>query len=350
MKYYRKTVVDIMASWVGKKESDGSFKPILDIYNTIKPIPRGYIAPYSTPWCAIAVSAAFQKAGYASIFPSECGCGKMIEKAKSMGIWVESDSFVPQPGDCIMYDWEDSGKGENKNSPDHVGMVEKVVGKTMTIIEGNYSDAVKRRNLAVNGKFIRGFIVPKFTAYAPSTSSKPTTSKPTTSKPTTSTTSLKFKTGDIVEFTGKKHYKSSEGLTGYTCKPGKAQITVTNKGKYPYHCVATKDSKSTVYGWVSEADVKAYSQPKEVKASNYAMSGPSNSLSGAYKVTATNGTDIRNGAGTSHKSLVKLSKGAKVQCYGYYTTAKGTNWLYVQTTVNGTKYTGFVTSNSVKKS
>jgi hypothetical protein len=274
----------------------------------------------------------------------------MIEKAKSMGIWVENDAFVPQPGDCIMYDWDDSGKGENKNNPDHVGMVEKVSGKTITVIEGNYSDAVKRRNLTVNGKFIRGYITPKFTAYAPpSTTSKPATS--TTSKPATSTSSssLKFKTGDIVEFTGKKHYKSSEGLTGYACKPGKAEITHTNKGKYPYHCVATKDSKGTVYGWVSEADVKAYSKPKEVKASAPAMSGPTNSLSGTYKVTATNGTDIRDNAGTSYKSLVKLSKGATVTCYGYYTTAKGTKWLYVQTTVNGTKYTGFVTANSVKK-
>jgi hypothetical protein len=340
MNYYRKTVVDIMASWVGKKESDGSFKSIVDIYNTIKPLPRGYKAPYSTPWCAITVSAAFHKAGYDAIFTPECSCSKMIELAKAKGIWVENDAFVPSPGDCIIYDWDDSGSGENKNNPDHVGMVEKVVGQTITVIEGNYSDAVKRRNIAVNGKFIRGYVAPKFTAYAEPTS------KPATSTPATS---LKFKEGDIVEFTGTTHYVSASSTKGVSCKPGKAKITDTHsKGAHPYHCVATSDSKGNVYGWVDAKYIKAISQAKEVKASAYASKGPDNSLSRAYKVIATNGTEIRDNAGTKYKALVKLPKGTEVRCYGYYTLVGSTKWLYVQVTYNGTKYTGFVNSANLK--
>lgn len=348
MNYYRKTVVDIMASWVGKKESDGSFKSIVDIYNTIKPIPRGYKCPYSTPWCAITVSAAFHKAGYDAIFTPECSCSKMIELAKAKGIWVENDAFVPSPGDCIIYDWDDSGYGENKNNPDHVGMVEKVVGQTITVIEGNYSDSVKRRNIAVNGKFIRGYVAPKFTAYeAPTTTSKPAT--------TPSKSSLKFDTGDIVEFTGNKHYFSSDGLTGFDCKPGKAKITIVNSAegvKYPYHCIATDDSKGTVYGWVSAKYVKAISvsPPKDVKASAYAQKGPDKSLSGAYKVTATSGTAIRDGAGSSKKALVTIPKDTKVQCYGYYSVVSSKKWLYIQVTYKGVKYTGFVDSSALKKS
>jgi hypothetical protein len=346
MNYYRKTVVDIMVSWIGKKESDGSFKSIVDIYNTIKPIPRGYICPYSTPWCAITVSAAFHKAGYDAIFTPECSCSKIIELAKSKGIWVENDAYVPQPGDCIIYDWDDSGKGDNKNNPDHIGMVEKVEGQTITIIEGNYSDMVKRRKIAVNSRYIRGYVAPKFTAYSAPTS-KPATSKPATNS---AEPSLKFKSGDIVEFTGNKHYQSSSGITGYACKPGKAKITLTNKGNYPYHCVATDDSKSTVYGWVSANDVKALSQPKEVKASAYAGKGPDKSLSGAYKVTATNGTAIRDNAGANRKALVTIPKNTTVQCYGYYSLVSSKKWLYVQATYNGVKYTGFVDSSALKKS
>ena len=50
-----------------------------------------------------------------------------------------------------------------------MGIVEKVEGNTITVIEGNYSNSVKRRTIAVNGKYIRGYGVPK---YDPETTSK----------------------------------------------------------------------------------------------------------------------------------------------------------------------------------
>ena len=75
---------------------------------------------------------------------------------------MENDAYVPSHGDYIFYDWQDSGVGDNKGSSDHVGVVEKVEGALITVIEGNYSNAVKRRSLAVNGKYIRGFGVPKY--------------------------------------------------------------------------------------------------------------------------------------------------------------------------------------------
>lgn len=45
---------------------------------------------------------------------------------------------------------------------DHVGIVEKVSFGKITVIEGNYSNAVKRRILSVNAKNIRGYGVPKY--------------------------------------------------------------------------------------------------------------------------------------------------------------------------------------------
>lgn len=158
----RQTVVDIMRSWLGRKESDGSHKEIIDIYNSIVPRPAGYMVKYTDSWCAATVSAAYHKAGYDNIFPSECSCSRMIKKAKEMGIWMEYDGYIPEPGDCIIYDWQDNGIGDNVGAPDHIGMVEKVTNKQITIIEGNYSDSVKRRNIPINGKTIRGFVTPKF--------------------------------------------------------------------------------------------------------------------------------------------------------------------------------------------
>ena len=45
---------------------------------------------------------------------------------------------------------------------DHVGIVEKVEDGAITVIEGNYSNSVKRRTIQVNDKYIRGYGVPKY--------------------------------------------------------------------------------------------------------------------------------------------------------------------------------------------
>jgi hypothetical protein len=68
--------------------------------------------------------------------------------------------------------------GDNTGWPDHVGIVEKVSGKTITVIEGNKSNAVGRRTLQVGGKYIRGYGVPKYS----STSGSGSTPTPTRSK------------------------------------------------------------------------------------------------------------------------------------------------------------------------
>lgn len=160
----RSQFVKQMQSWVGLKESNGSHKKIIDIYNTIKPLPVGYKLKYTDAWCAGTVSAAAQICNATDIIPTECSCPRMITKAQNMGVWVENDAHVPQPGDILLYDWDDSGKGDNRGGPDHVGVVEKISGNDITVIEGNYSNAVKRRHLEVNGKYIRGYIVPKYDA------------------------------------------------------------------------------------------------------------------------------------------------------------------------------------------
>ena len=161
---YAKNVVAQAQAWIGKKEKDGSHKEIIDIYNSHKPLARGYKVKYTDAWCATFVSAVAVKLGYTDIIPTECSCSKMIELLKKIGAWVEGDSYVPKGGDILFYDWDDSGKGENKNAPDHVGIVEKVDSNTITVIEGNYSNSVKRRTIKVDGKYIRGYGVPKYDA------------------------------------------------------------------------------------------------------------------------------------------------------------------------------------------
>ena len=158
----RNDVVKQARAWIGLKESNGSHKIIIDIYNGHNPRARNYKVKYSDAWCATFVSAVAIKCGATDIIPTECGCGQMIALFKKLGEWKEKDSYKPAAGDVIFYDWDDSGKGDNAGWPEHVGIVEKVSGKVITVIEGNKSDAVGRRSINVNGKFIRGYGVPKY--------------------------------------------------------------------------------------------------------------------------------------------------------------------------------------------
>lgn len=73
----------------------------------------------------------------------------------------------------------------------------------------------------------------------------------------TGTAAADIKIGDVVEFTGTKHYASSTAKTASSCKPGKAKVTALAKGKaHPYHLIAVSGGGSTVYGWTDAADIK----------------------------------------------------------------------------------------------
>lgn len=164
MAKYASEVVKQAQAWLGCKESDGSHKKIIDVYNSQKTLPRGYKMKYTDAWCSAFVSAVAVKLGYTDIIPTECGCEKHIQLFKNKGAWVENENRVPKTGDIIFYDWDDNGVGDNTGNADHVGIVEKISNNTITVIEGNYNNSVARRTLTVNGKYIRGYGVPRYDA------------------------------------------------------------------------------------------------------------------------------------------------------------------------------------------
>ena len=157
-------------------------KIIVDIYNYHRPLARGYRVQYDDQWCATFVSAISIVCGLTDIMPTECSCSKMIALYQALGRWEESDSYLPSPGDIIMYDWADKGKGDNTGNPDHVGIVETISNGYMTIIEGNYSSMVKRRTIEVNGKYIRGYCLPDYASKATITMEDRTMNIPTLKK------------------------------------------------------------------------------------------------------------------------------------------------------------------------
>ncbi len=148
--------------WRGYNEEDGSHREIIDVYNSHSPIARNYAVQYYDAWCATFVSACSIKLGMTHIIPTESGCGQMVELFKELGEWDENDDRVPNVGDIIFFDWDDSGDGDNTGWPDHVGIVAKVSGNIITTIEGNKDDCVSSRILQVGDRYIRGYGVPNY--------------------------------------------------------------------------------------------------------------------------------------------------------------------------------------------
>ena len=164
----RQQLVSTAKTYLGCKESDGSHRKIIDIYNAHKPLARSYPVKYTDAWCSTYVSAMSILCGLTEILPTECGCGKHIELFKKLDSWVESDDYVPLPGDVIFYNWNDSGAGECTTGASHAGIVTACDGREITVIEGNISNAVGYRTLEVNSRYIRGYGVPKYELLAES--------------------------------------------------------------------------------------------------------------------------------------------------------------------------------------
>ena len=162
-KAWREYVVYLAQSYIGCKESDGSHKKIVDLYNSHKPLARGYVLKYTDSWCSGFASAIAIKAGLTDIIPTEVGCEKHVQLFKNHPIskWEEDGTKAPKPGDYIFYNWDKSSQ-PNDGSADHVGIVERVNNNVITTIEGNYSDSVKRRTLIVGAGNIRGYGRPAY--------------------------------------------------------------------------------------------------------------------------------------------------------------------------------------------
>ena len=163
-------VLNVMRSWINYSEANGKFKQIIDLYNSHKPLARGYKVKYSDEWCDTTVSAAAIKAGVVDLIGTECGCEQHIKIFINKGIWIEDGTIIPKPGDIILYNWDDATQ-PNDGYSDHIGYVESVSGRTITILEGNKDEAVERREIPVGWGYIRGYARPKYSSggTAPST-------------------------------------------------------------------------------------------------------------------------------------------------------------------------------------
>ena len=133
---------------------------------------------YRIEWCACFVSWLAKKLNITDIIPVDMSCNSQISKFKALGVWHTDRNF--QSGDIIYYDWDISGDA------DHVGIIEKVSGNTLTVIEGNNgnypNDRVRRREISSASSLIFGYARPKYPVKSSANSSDVNISLPTVRK------------------------------------------------------------------------------------------------------------------------------------------------------------------------
>ncbi len=274
-------IVEKAVSFLGCKEEDGSHKKIIDIYNNHKPLARGYKVKYTDSWCATFVSAVAIECGCTDVIPTECGCEEMIKLFQKMGKWVEDDSYSPSKADIIFYDWNDTGAGDDTGHADHVGIVEKNDGKTITVIEGNKGNAVARREIAVNGKYIRGYGI-----IGAKEASEPV-QEASIDELVDDVLNGKYGNGDSRKQALGDKYEEVQAEVN-------KRLTEASEGQNTPEGIATKRNDA---------------------------------IAGTYTVTAN--LNLRKGAGKQHDIIKTMIAGTKVVCYGYYTPVGGNNWYYV---------------------
>ena len=266
----RKKFAARAAGYVGVKEGTAQHHAIIDRYNAHKPLARGYAVKYTDAWCATFGSEIAIESGYTDIIPTECGCEAQIKLWQKMGRWCENDAKVPEPGDYTYYDWDDNGVGDCKGNSDHVGIVESCDGKTIVVIEGNKNNAVERRTLQVNGRYIRGYGVPDFAKKATSTQepAKPATpAKP--EQPATGETVYTVQKGDTLSKIAAKYGTTYQKLASYNGIANPNIINVGQKIKIPGSGVRTYTVKAGDSLWaIAAKQLGDGSRYNEIKTMN----------------------------------------------------------------------------------
>ena len=158
----RQRVVDTACGWAGIREDDGSHRSVIDLYNTLDPLPRRYPVTYEDAWCAAFVSAAALEAELTDIIPPECSCIRQIGLFQELGRWEEDDGYCPLPGDIIYYDWDFSWCDDCTGPSDHVGIVVGTYGPFIQVMEGNKDDDASYRVIWKNDWCIRGYGLPDY--------------------------------------------------------------------------------------------------------------------------------------------------------------------------------------------
>lgn len=155
----RDKVLVICTNEIGVGEPTGEDRYI-DWFN--KNVLKTWSFAMNVAWCSIFVTYAGVMAGLTkNEMPLTAGCDEGMNWFKNRKQWKDAlaygGDYIPKKGDIVYY-----SSTRNRNDSTHVGWVESCDGTLMTVIEGNYSDMVKRRTIYLSNDYILGYGIVKF--------------------------------------------------------------------------------------------------------------------------------------------------------------------------------------------
>lgn len=132
-----------MRSELGYREQSGQYTKFGEWYADKLQDPQYRNAP----WCDMFIAWAADKAGVADAVGQFAWTPSHASWYIKQGAW----SSVPEPGALVFYDW---GGGKSYQGVDHVGIVEKVVGKKIHTIEANVDRVWLKRKVRSTDKVV----------------------------------------------------------------------------------------------------------------------------------------------------------------------------------------------------
>lgn len=212
-------------------------KPIIDLYNSHKPLARGYAVTYTDNYCDATVSAAFIKAGAVDLIGgTECGVEEHVKLFKKAGIWIEDGTITPEKGDIIVFNWDDATQ-PNDGYSDHIEVVRSVASKNFETTGGNMNGGVVgHRTVPIGWGYIRGFARPKYSkanTSTPKEDKKPIEKPKEPTKGNTSSQTYTVKAGDNLTKIAKKYGTTVQVLVDLNNIKNKDLINVGQVLKLP---------------------------------------------------------------------------------------------------------------------
>lgn len=151
-------LLDEARKYLGVREGSAHFTAIINDYNKVSPLPRGYRVKPTDDWCDIFVTVISDRVGASDLIGRECGVQRHVDIFKDKGIW--RGRIFPKAGDIVIFDWDNNGWS------DHIGFVESISDNKITTIEGNTRESVGRNTFHWSDSRIVGYARPHYASPA----------------------------------------------------------------------------------------------------------------------------------------------------------------------------------------
>lgn len=130
---------------------------LIDVYNNHEPLTRGIAyKPSLGGWCALFVSDLFIETDLADLMVTEIGAYEMMANAKAWGQWKARGTYIPKPGDIIVYAYQTTKDGKPYTQY-HTGIVTNADSTIVYTTEGNVQDRVLMLAHSPSDKTILGY-------------------------------------------------------------------------------------------------------------------------------------------------------------------------------------------------